>query len=124
MIAYPDTSFLCALYRQQDNSPEAARCFAAMPEALHVSALLLYEFRQSVRFQVFLHTKDKKKGYGKTKADGALANLQSNIAAGALVIVPADWAAVHAIAERLSAQYTWTTGQRAFDIIHVATALQ
>ena len=34
MIAYPDTSFLCALYRQQVNSREAAQFFAAMPEAL------------------------------------------------------------------------------------------
>jgi len=24
MIAFPDTSFLCAIYRQQDNSPAAA----------------------------------------------------------------------------------------------------
>jgi hypothetical protein len=45
MIAFPDTSFLCALYRRQDNSPAAAY-FKAMPEALHISGLLLYEFRQ------------------------------------------------------------------------------
>ena len=43
MIAFPDTSFLCALYVQQDNSPEATACFKAMPEPLHVSGLLLYE---------------------------------------------------------------------------------
>jgi predicted nucleic acid-binding protein len=123
MIAYPDTCFLCALYRQQANSKEAARFFAAMPEALHVSPLLLYEFRQSVRLQVFLHSKDKQKGYGKPEADAALAAVQMNISIGALVIVPADWADVHAIAERLSAQYTCATGQRAFDILHIATAV-
>lgn len=123
MIAFPDTSFLCALHRQQANSGEAARFFAAMPEELHISPLLLYEFRQSVRFQVFLHSKDKLKGYGKPVADAALAKAQMNITSGALVIVSADWADVHAIAERLSAQYTPTMGHRAFDILHTATAL-
>jgi hypothetical protein len=44
MIAFPDTSFLCAMYVRQDNSPQAAAHFKAMPEALHVSSLLLYEF--------------------------------------------------------------------------------
>ena len=55
MTAYPDTSFLCALYRQQDNSREAAAHFKGMTEALHVTSLLLYEFRQSLRLQVWLH---------------------------------------------------------------------
>ena len=66
MIAFPDTSFLCAIYRRQDNSPQAAAYFKAMPEALYVSGLLLYEFRQSVRFQVWLHAQDKAKGYPQT----------------------------------------------------------
>jgi len=92
-----------ALYRQQVNSKEAARFFAAMPEPLHVSPLLLYEFRQSVRFQVFLHSNDQQKGYGKSEAEAALAMARKNIASGALVIVPADWVDVHAIAERISA---------------------
>ena len=52
MNAYPDTSFLYAIYRKQVNSPAAAAFFQKMPEPLIVSSLLLYEFRQSVRFQV------------------------------------------------------------------------
>jgi len=32
--------------------------FSAMREALHVSGLLLYEFRQSLRFHVWLHQQD------------------------------------------------------------------
>lgn len=51
MNAYPDTSFLYAIYRKQVNSPAAAAFFQKMPEPLTVSSLLLYEFRQSVRFQ-------------------------------------------------------------------------
>ena len=124
MIAYPDTSFLCALYRRQDNSPEAAAHFKTMAEALHVSSLLLFEFRQSLRFQVWLHTGDPDKGFTQTDCNAALANLQLNLDMGAVVIVPADWSEVHQIAEKLSAGFTSTSGQRALDLLHVATALQ
>ena len=72
MIAFPDTSFLCAFYRRQDNSAPAAAYFKAMSEALHVSGLLLYEFRQRMRFQVWLHARDKNKGYPRADGDRAL----------------------------------------------------
>jgi len=123
MIAFPDTSFLCALYIRQDNSPEAAAHFKAMPEALHVSSLMLYEFRQSVRFQVWLHTRDKNKGYPQTIAESALGKLQANMEAGAVVPVTADWPDVHRLAETLSKRHTIAGGHRAFDVLHVATAL-
>jgi len=123
MIAYPDTSFLCAMYRFQANSQIAATHFAAMSEALHVASPLLYEFRQSTRWHVYLHSKDHSKGFDRTTAQAALAKLQVNIASGALVVVPVDWADVANIAERLSAQHTWTQGHRVFDILHVASAL-
>lgn len=123
MIAFPDTSFLCAFYRRQDNSPAAAAHFKAMPEPLHVSGLLLYEFRQSVRFQVWLHTRDKTKGYSQAECDRALADLQTDLDTGALVIVAAEWADVHRRAEDLSKRYTAASGHRSFDVLHVATAL-
>ena len=123
MIAYPDTSFLCALYRRQDNSPEAAAYFKTMPEALHVSSLLLFEFRQSLRFQVWLHAHKPDKGFPQADCDAALGKLQLNLDAGAVVIVPADWSDVHHRAEKLSASHTSTRGQRAFDLLHIATAL-
>jgi predicted nucleic acid-binding protein len=123
MIAFPDTSFLCALYRRQHNSPAAASHFKAMPEALHVSGLLLYEFRQSVRFQVWLHARDKSKGYPQADCDRALADLQTDLDTGALVVVTADWPDVHRMAETLSKRHTFGGGHRAFDVLHVATAL-
>jgi predicted nucleic acid-binding protein len=123
MIAFPDTSFLCAMYRMQANSTRAARHFAAMPEPLHVSSPLLYEFRQSTRWQAYLNSKDATKGFDRATAQAALAKLQANIAMGALVVVPVDWPDLVSIADRLSAQHTWTEGHRGFDILHVATAL-
>ncbi|MGD1085872.1 MAG: type II toxin-antitoxin system VapC family toxin [Verrucomicrobiota bacterium] len=123
MIAFPDTSFLCALYRRQHNSPEAAAYFKALPEALHLSGLLLYEFRQSLRFQVWLHGRDKTKGHPQSDCDRALADLHSDLNTGALVMTSADWPEVHLLAETLSKRHTIAGGYRSLDILHVATAL-
>lgn len=120
---YPDTSFLCAMYRSQVNSPKAAAYFAGMAGPLRVSSPLLFEFRQSTRWQVYLNSNDATKGFDLPSAQAALAMLQANIGSGALMIVPVDWADVASIADRLSAQHTFTKGYRAFDILHVATAI-
>lgn len=123
MIAFPDTSFLCAFYRQQDNSPQAAVLFSTLTEALPVSGLLLYEFRQSIRFQVWLYARDKSKGCPQAVGDRALTDLQSDLDTGAVVMVPADWPDVHRLAESLSKRHTATGGHRSLDVLHVATAL-
>jgi hypothetical protein len=72
------------MYVRQDNSATAAAHFQRMPEALHVSGLLLYEFRQSVRFQVWLQARNKDKGYPQSVAEVAFAKLQTNLDSGAL----------------------------------------
>jgi predicted nucleic acid-binding protein len=94
-----------------------------MKEPLHVSALLLGEFRQSVRFQIFRHSRDASQGYSRKTGLEALAKLKSNLDAGAMVVVPADWADVINVAERISAQRTIGGGHRFIDVLHVATAL-
>jgi len=124
MQAYPDTSFLCALYRLQVNSPQAAAYFAAMPGPLEVTSLLIYEFRQAVRFQIRLHRLDGTKGYSKAEGTKMLADLKSDLVSGAVAIVPAPWHQVHAAAERLSELYTDAHGHRTMDILHVATAIE
>lgn len=123
MIAFPDTSFLCALYRRQDNSPVAAAHFQAMREPLHVSGLLLFELRQSLRFHVWLHQQDATKGYSRADSDRALADLESDLDSGALVVAAVEWADVHRRAEQLSERHTRAQGHRALDVLHVATAL-
>lgn len=123
MIAFPDTSFLCALYVAQDTSAAAIAHYRRMTEPLHVSALLVGEFRQSVRFQIFRHNQDPKQGYGHKTGLNALAQLQANLDAGALVVVPVEWAEVISTAERISARHTINKGHRFLDVLHVATAL-
>lgn len=123
MIAYPDTSFLCARYRFQANSLYAERHLAKTQDPLHVASPVLFEFRQSTRLQVFLHANDPAKGFDRATALKAMAGLQSHIADGTVVVLPVDWTDVANLAERLSHQHTWTGGYRAFDLLHVATAL-
>ena len=123
MNAYPDTSFLCALYVQQSTSVAAIAYYQRMRAPLYVSVLLLGEFRQSVRFQIFRHSRDSTQGYARKTGLDALTKLQANLDAGALVVAPTEWSDVLARAEQISSQYTSNGGHRYLDILHVATAL-
>ena len=124
MKAYPDTSFLCALYRPQTNSPQAAAHFAALPGPLEVTTLLLYEFRQAVRFQIRLHRHDPAKGYPRAEGTKMLADLKADLVSGDVITIPAPWPQVHLAAERLSELHTDAGGHRSMDILHVATAIE
>ena len=123
MKAYPDTSFLCALYVAQSTSAAAIAHYQQMNEPLYVTALLLGEFRQSVRFQIFRHSRDATQGYARKTGLEALAKLQANLDSGALEVAAADWAEVINVAERISARHTIDGGHRFFDVLHIATAL-
>ena len=122
-MIFADTSFLCALYREQDNSPDADRLMRQKAGPVQVSSLVLFEFRQSTRFQAFRFSKDRTQGFPKQEAQRTLDILQANIAAGGIVISPVEWQDVHSIAEKLSAQHTITGGHRTLDVLHIATAL-
>jgi predicted nucleic acid-binding protein len=97
---------------------------ARVSKPLPVTSLLLFEFRQSVRLQIFLHGKDRKKGFPKEEGEAMLRDLRADLAAGVIAIVPVDWTEVHSLAEMLSAKHTETGGHRFADLLHVATALQ
>ena len=123
MRAYPDTSFLCSLYRNQVFTPRAISWMEACEEPLSLSSLELLELRQSTRFQVNLHQRDRSKGFSEREARAMLRDLQSDLAGGVLEVVPVDWADVHQIAERLSAARTMEHGCRLIDLLHVATGI-
>jgi predicted nucleic acid-binding protein len=122
MNAYPDTSFLCSVYRKQEHTDKAIDHRLQMTEPLYVSTLLEFEFKQAIRLQVWLHSQDKKKGYSQKEADQMLADWSSDISAGHVQIIPADHDAVLRMAEHLSQTHTMFSGNRTLDIIHVATA--
>lgn len=87
-----------------------------------VSSLVLWEFRQSARLQVFRHKKDHTTGFSKSEADQVMEVLAANLDAGALVLESVEWTEVHSHAEHLSAKHTMSGGHRPMDILHVATA--
>ena len=118
MHAYPDTSFLFSLYAPQIHSPIAAAHFAAMKEPLHLTSLNRFELVNAIQLALFRKTVAKSAGLL------ALETLDANIASGALVIVPCDWAAVHGRALQIAMRHTGKGGYRGFEILHVATALE
>ncbi|HRQ89603.1 MAG TPA: type II toxin-antitoxin system VapC family toxin [Bacteroidia bacterium] len=123
MTVFPDTSFLCSLYRQQIHSPKAIAWMARRTGPITVSGLLLLEFRQSLRLQVRLHAKDRTKSFGRAEAEAMLRDFESDLTSGVLVAVPVDWPDVHRRAEILSERHTESGGHRLVDLLHVATAL-
>ena len=90
---------------------------------IRVTSVLLLEFRRSLRLPVWLHTKDKTKGFSKREAERMATDLASDLKAGVLEIVEVDWAAVHQQAEELSGRHTEKDRHRFADMLHVATAL-
>ncbi len=123
MIAYPDTSFLCAFYVKQSNSPAAAAHAATMKEPLHVGAFLAYEFRQSLRFQVWRNSANPREGLALADAQAALSQFDADLASGVAVLEPCNFQDVLRRAEDLSNRHTVGGGHRSFDVLHVATAL-
>jgi predicted nucleic acid-binding protein len=123
VIAFADTSLLCALYRHQEMTGTADALVADLHEPLCVSSLLAFEFRQSARLQVFRFSHDRTQGFSKAEAERMLHKFELNLISGALEILPVEWGDVHSLAERISGRHTMTCGHRTLDVIHVATAL-
>jgi predicted nucleic acid-binding protein len=122
MRCFTDTSFLCALYREQDNTERADAFMEAFEGEIIVSSQVLWEFRQSARFQVFRHQRDKTKGFSKTEAERMMGMLAANVKASSILLVTVEWPDVHSIAETLSKTHTMKGGHRPMDIIHLSTA--
>ncbi len=94
MIAYPDTSFLCSCYREQEFSARADAFRATMKEPLHFTTLLEFEFIQAIRLQIWLNASDATKGYRESEADQMIADWESDVASGLNILVPFDMNAV------------------------------
>ena len=117
MNAYPDASFLFSLYISQAHSLAVRTHLTTMTEPLPVGSLLRFEVCNSIRREAF---------QGKITSGAAVAALaafDADVDAGRVVIPLVDWELVHTAAERLSNQHGLQRGNRAFDILHVATAL-
>ena len=123
MIHYADTSFLCSIYRTQEHSAAADRLRLALDEPLHFTSLLEFEFLQAIELQVWLHSNDRTRGYGRREADGMVAAWVDDVSSGLNRLVPMDMDAVLRLSKSLSIQTTAKGGHRTLDVLHVATAV-
>ena len=111
-----DTSFLFSLYGRDVNSGRALAALTRLKQALTLSALNDFEFRNAVRFAVFRQV------LAPTDLATILAAYESDVAGGRLIIEQVNLAQVVAEASRLSATHTVKGGHRSFDLLHVAVA--
>jgi predicted nucleic acid-binding protein len=81
-----------------------------------------FEFRQSMRFQMWRHAHNHSGGIPRKQGAVALADLDRNLNNGALRLVDADWDRVLRLAESMSVRHTIAGGHRSLDVLHVATA--
>ncbi len=123
MTAYPDTSFLFAFYVKQTNSAAAAAHAATMKEPLPGTALLAFEFRQALRFQVWRRTANPREGLAWVDAQSAMNQFESDLANGVAELVACSLLDIFRRADELSKHHTIAGGHRSFDVLHVATAL-
>jgi predicted nucleic acid-binding protein len=120
---FADTSFICSLYRRQDNSDVASAFVTQLGgEPLLISEAVELEFRASLAVQVFRHDNDKTQGCGEHNAREALASFNANVADGAIQILQCEWPQVFVCATTMTAQTARKFGIQTMDILHIATA--
>lgn len=122
MTAYPDTSFLCALYRRQVNAERASRFMAEHSEPLIITSLMQFEFSQAVRFEAFRHRMDHTKGYSELEGQMMLARFVIDVERGVFAVREIDLTDMLWRAIRMSENHTVRCGRRSFDILHIASA--
>lgn len=123
MIHYPDTSFLCSLYRQQEHTDRAVELREELGEDIHYTSLLEFEFLQAIELQVWLHSNDKTRGYSRNEADRMVRDWETDTASGINRLVPFDMDAVLRLSKSYSLRLTSSGGHRTMDMFHVATAI-
>ena len=116
--AYADTSLLASLYLADANTPQAIDRVSAYAHPLLLTSWQRFELENAIQLRLFRREI--------TSADAAEADsrLVADLAAGALTEIAIPFANVLAAARRLTARHTATLGTRAFDVFHVAAALE
>ena len=115
---YADTSLLASLYLADANTPAALAAVSAAGAPLLLTSWQQFELENAFQLRLFRRES--------TRADlaSAEAHLIQDISAGMVAVVALPVASVLPIARQLTARHTALVGTRAFDIFHVAAALQ
>ena len=115
--AYADSSFIVALYLQQQSSPLAAAFLERQGTALPFTPWHRLEVRNALRLAVFHRLIDSH------QARMQLKQMEADLRAGTVIAhAPLDWVAVLRAAEKAGAAHNETIGCRSGDLLHIAAA--
>jgi predicted nucleic acid-binding protein len=117
VVIHADTSFLFSLYGNDVHTPRAVAWLKARRRPLTVTALNEYELGNALRFAEF------RKGIRVGEAALFWAQFEADRACGRVRTQVCNLADVVDEARRLSATHMLAGGHRAFDLLHVASAL-
>jgi hypothetical protein len=117
--AYADSSFIVALYLQQQSSAVAAAFMQRHGKPLPFTAWHQLETRNAIRLAVFHKLIDSTQS--KTQLKQMDADLRNETL---LVHTPVDWVALLREAEKLGAAHAEDSGCRSGDLVHVAAAME
>ncbi|MDD5261966.1 MAG: type II toxin-antitoxin system VapC family toxin [Methylacidiphilales bacterium] len=119
MKVYADSSFIVALYLQQQSSPVAAAFMRQQGVALPFTPWHRLEVRNAIRLSVFHRVIDS------YQAKIQLRQVEADLRQGVLIVhEPLDWVAVLRTAEKLGAAHNESMGCRSADLFHIASAIE
>ncbi|MBI4626810.1 MAG: type II toxin-antitoxin system VapC family toxin [Verrucomicrobia bacterium] len=128
MRAYADSSFLVKLIAREPGTEAAVAQYRRLElPRLYFLPLHALEVENAVRQRAFHQRRASPSGQRAQIARGktaALARLERMLERGAFLAVAADWDDATRRARALSERHTERTGARAFDLLHVAFALE
>jgi len=114
---YADTSLLVSLYVQDSNTAQAVALMESGAAPLVFTPLIRHELRNALRLCVF------RRQITAAQREAALHDMEADIDAGVLHVVPVDWPKVFTQAEGLGRRHSEMLGTRGMDVLHVACAL-
>jgi len=117
-MTYADTSVLVSIYAFEETAEAARKLLSGLLHPVPLNHFLLLEMRNAIR---------RKAPTGKatkTQTSRMLNGLERSIADGALKFRDLDFRSVFNRAEDLSARFTERLNTRAFDVLHVAIAVE
>lgn len=118
MVTYADSSFLFSLYGNDAHSEKATAWISGFSAPISVTDLTLFELENALRFS-------SSRGFiPVAQRDGSLARIADAEKAGRLRMVVCNLANIVRQSRRISETRTPTGAHRAFDILHVAIALE
>ncbi|MGB7748382.1 MAG: type II toxin-antitoxin system VapC family toxin [Verrucomicrobiia bacterium] len=119
MKTYADSSFIVALYLQQQSSAVAAAFMQRHGEPLPFTPWHRLEARNAIRLAVFHKLIDS------TQSKTQLKQMDVDLHDETLLVhTPVDWVAMLREAEKLGAAHAEDSGCRSGDLVHVAAAVE